>query len=96
MRLEVSAPAQGVPFDPDRLHHPSCLRAPWRAAHGGVAERASRTGIAGEIVSKVLQVASMTCIDGGESFAEKGWMPVYLSSAWAGAVSRAPWLPKLA
>jgi hypothetical protein len=49
-----------------------------------------------EIVSKVLPVASMTCIDGGESFAEKGWMRVYLSSAWAGAVSRPPRLPKLA
>jgi hypothetical protein len=49
-----------------------------------------------EIVLQVLPVASMSCIDSGESFAQRGWMPVYLSSAWAGAVSRAPWLPKLA
>jgi len=49
-----------------------------------------------EIVSNVLPVASTTCIDGGESFAERGWMRVYLSSAWDGAVLRVPWLPKLA
>jgi hypothetical protein len=31
---------------------------------------------------------STTCIDGGESFAERGWMRVYLSSAWTEAVSQ--------
>jgi hypothetical protein len=62
VRLEVSARAQGVPFDPDRLNHPTCLRADGVLTFtvdslGEHLELAS----AGEIVSKVLPVASRSC-----------------------------------